>query len=52
MFYDYVTMKEKVTLNIKEQQRLKVLNEVMARRLSGSKAASAMNISLRHERRL
>ncbi len=45
-------MKEKVTLNIREQQRLKVLNEVMAGRLSGSKAARVMTISLRHERRL
>jgi len=45
-------MKEKVTLTTREQQRLKVLNEVMTGRLSGSKAATAMGISLRHERRL
>ncbi len=45
-------MKEKVTLTIREQQRLKVLNEVMTGGLSGGKAAVAMGISLRHERRL
>jgi len=45
-------MEGKVTLTIREQQRLKVLNEVMTGGLSGSKAAMAMGVSLRHERRL
>ena len=45
-------MKEKVILTIREQQRLKVLNEVMTGGLSGGTAAEAMGISLRHERRL
>lgn len=42
----------KVTLNNKEQQRLMVLNEVLAGRLTGGEAARVMGLSLRQTRRL
>ncbi len=45
-------MKEKVTLNIKEQKRLLVLNEIMAGRMTGQEAADVLGLSLRHTRRL
>lgn len=45
-------MKEKVTLNVKEQKRLLVLNEMLAGRLTGQEAAEVLGLSLRHTRRL
>jgi len=45
-------MKEKVTLNVKEQKRLLVLNEILAGRMTGQEAAEVMGLSLRHTRRL
>ena len=45
-------MKEKVTLNPREQQRLMVLGKVLEGKLRGSEAARALGVSLRHERRL
>jgi transposase len=45
-------MKEEVTLNLKEQKRLLVLNEILAGRLTGQEAAEVLGISLRHTRRL
>jgi hypothetical protein len=45
-------MKEKVTLNVKEQKRLMVLNEILAGRLTGQEAAEVLGLSLRHTRRL
>jgi transposase len=51
MFRENVTM-EKVTLNPKEQQRLKVLNEVNQRILRIEQAATLMQVSLRHTKRL
>lgn len=45
-------MKEKVTLNVKEQKRLLVLNEVLAGRMTGQEAAEVVGLSLRHTRRL
>ena len=44
-------MKE-VTLNVKEQKRLLVLNEILVGRLTGQEAAEVMGLSLRHTRRL
>src|SRR5512136_2996212 len=43
---------ENVTLNPKEQQRLKVLNEVNLGRLKIRQAAMLMELSLRHAKRL
>ena len=43
---------EKVTLNQREQQRLKVLNEVNLGKLRLKQAAMLMEISLRHTKRL
>jgi transposase len=51
MFRENVTM-EKVTLNQREQQRLKVLNEVNLVKLSLKQAAVLMKTSLRHTKRL
>ncbi len=45
-------MKEKVTLNVKEQKRLLVLNEVLAGRITGQEAAEVLGLSLRHTRRM
>ena len=45
-------MKEKVTLNVKEQKRLLVLNEILSGRMTGQEAAEVMGLSLRHTRRL
>jgi hypothetical protein len=45
-------MNEKVTLNRKEQKKLKVLNEVNAGHMTGLKAAEMLGLSLRHVRRL
>lgn len=45
-------MNKKVTLNIKEQKRLKVLNEVNAGNMTGQQAADLLGLSLRHVRRL
>ena len=45
-------MKEKVTLNRKEQRRLVVLNEVEVGRMTGWEAAEVLTLSLRHVRRL
>lgn len=44
-------MKE-VTLNIKEQKRLLVLNEILVGRIAGQEAAEVLGLSLRHTRRL
>jgi len=35
-------MKEKVTLNVKEQNRLLVLNEILAGRMTGQEAAEML----------
>jgi transposase len=51
MFRENVTM-ENVTLNPKEQQRLKVLNAVNQKKLSLKQAAQLMETSLRHAKRL
>jgi len=45
-------MEGMVTLSKKEQNRLLVLNQVEAGRISGQQAAEVMGISLRHARRL
>ena len=45
-------MKEKVTLNVKEQKRLLVLNEMLAGRMTGQEAAELLGLSLRQTRRL
>jgi transposase len=51
MFRENVTM-EKVTLNSREQQRLKVLNEVNRGTLNLKQAASLMHLSIRQSKRL
>jgi transposase len=51
MFRENVTM-ENVTLTPKEQQRLRVLNEVNLKKLSLKQAAMIMELSLRHTKRL
>jgi transposase len=51
MFRENVTM-EKVILNEREQHRLRVLNEVNLGRLSMQQAATLMETSLRHTKRL
>jgi transposase len=43
---------EKVTLNQKEQNRLKVLNEVNVKQMTIGEAATLMQVSLRHAKRL
>jgi len=43
---------DKVTLNIKEQQRVIVLNKVLQGSLTGKEAAEMLEVSLRHTRRL
>jgi transposase len=45
-------MKEKVTLNRKEQSRLMVLNGVDGERISAGEAAEVLGLSLRHVRRI
>ncbi len=45
-------MNEKVTLNRKEQKRLKVLNEVIVGHMTGQQAAEMLDLSLRHIRRM
>jgi len=45
-------MNKQVTLNIKEQKRLKVLNEVIAGNMTGQQAAELLSVSLRQVRRL
>lgn len=45
-------MKETVTLNIKEQKRLIVLNQVEAGKYKGREAADVLGLSLRQTRRL
>ena len=45
-------MKEKVTLNPKEQNRLMVLNRVETGKITGYQAAELMQVSLRHLKRL
>src|SRR3972149_3186384 len=45
-------MEERVSLNQKEQQRVKVLNRVERRELTGKEAAMLMGLSVRHVRRL
>jgi len=45
-------MREQVILTVKEQQRLVVLTEMDARRITGQEAAQLMGLSLRHTRRL
>jgi len=45
-------MKEKVTLNEKEQRRVMVLNKVEKGVMKGREAAEVMDISMRHVRRL
>jgi transposase len=51
MFRENVTM-EKVTLNQREQNRLQVLNGVNLGKLSIRQAATLMEVSLRHTKRL
>jgi transposase len=41
-----------VTLSVKEEKRLMVLNGVAGRRITGRQAAEALGLSLRHTRRL
>jgi len=45
-------MKEKVTLNKKEQKRLMVLNQVETGKMIGKEAAEVSGLSLRHVRRI
>jgi len=45
-------MKEKVTLNKKEQRRLMVLNQVEMSKMTGREAGEVLGISLRHVRRI
>jgi transposase len=45
-------MKKKVTLNVKEQKRLLVLNKILAGQMTGQEAAEMLGLSLRHTRRL
>lgn len=45
-------MKEKVTLNKREQERLMILNKVEKGIMTGIEAAEVMELSLRHARRL
>ncbi len=45
-------MKEKVTLNRKEQRRLMVLNQVERGKMIGREAAMLLALSLRHVRRI
>jgi hypothetical protein len=52
MFYDFVTMKEMVILNKKEQKRLVVLNQVERGKMIGREVSEVLYLSLRHTRRL
>ena len=53
MCFDFVTMmKEIVTLNRKEQRRLRVLNQVETGKMIGREAAKVIGLSLRQVRRL
>lgn len=45
-------MDEKVTLNMKEQKRLQVLNQVLAGQITAPEAAQSLGLSLRQVRRL
>ena len=45
-------MKERVTLNKKEQRRLVVLNQVEKGKIIGKEAAEVLSLSLRHVRRI
>ena len=45
-------MKEKVTLNVKEQKRLLVLNEILSGGMTGQEAAEMLGVSLQHTRQL
>jgi len=45
-------MKEKVTLNRKEQVRLVILNQVEGGEMIGREASGVLGLSLRHVRRL
>lgn len=45
-------MNKKVTLNNREQKKLKVLNEMIAGNMTGQQAAELLGLSLRHVRRL
>ena len=45
-------MNEKVTLNRKEQKRLKVLNEVIVGHMTGQQASVMLDLTLRHVRRM
>ncbi len=45
-------MKERVTLNKKEQKRLMVLNQIVAGKIKSKEAAEISGLSLRHIRRL
>jgi len=45
-------MKERVTLNRKEQRRLVVLNQVEIGKMIGKEAAEVLDLSLRHVRRI
>ena len=45
-------MKEKVTLNKKEQKRLIMLNQVAAGYTTAGEVAKVLDLSLRHVRRL
>jgi transposase len=45
-------MKQEVTLNVKEQKRLLVMNEVVSGRMTGQQAADMLGITLRHTRRI
>src|SRR4030042_7888 len=45
-------MKERVTLTMKEQKRLMVINEVEREKMGGRGAADVLGISLRHFRRV
>ena len=43
---------ETVTLNLKEQKRLLVLNRISQGKLTGQEAADLLGLSLRHVRRM
>jgi len=45
-------MKERVTLNKKEQTRLVVLNQIKRGEMTGKEIAQILDLSLRHERRI
>jgi transposase len=45
-------MKERVTLNKKEQTRLVVLNQIKRGEMTGKEIAQILDLSIRHERRI